>query len=686
MAYGVGLVTSALALVIWQIGLQKIEPDPFPLFLLAVVLSSWWAGFGPGLFATAIGFVASLYYIPPANSLAVGSSKEAFELAIFAIAALAIAWLNGERRQLVASERSRRLTAEQQAGTLETDLSKERSLQGEIEVERARAAFLAEASKTLAGSLDYEATLRTVARLAVPNIADWCTVDIVGEDGQVSQLAVEHIDPNKVQLAVDLQKRYPYDPESPSGTANVLRTGQPEMVSEITDELLVEASPDEYILGILRELGLRSTMTVPLIARDRTLGAITLIRAETGRPYGDADLSLATDLAARAALAVDNAHLYTEAQRVAAERSSILTQMADGVAIADATGRVTFVNESAARLVGESVAGRTIEEYAEPYQILTADGEPYPPDELPLVRALRDRTVVTDTEWSMRRQDGVELIMHGTAAPIESEDGVLLGAVSTFHDVTGQRALERAREDFFSAAAHDLKTPLATIKGLAQMLQRRLQRANAAGLESVTEGLKDIDSSVTRMTRLINEMLDATRAQLDRPLELNRQRTDLVEVVERAVAECRRAADRHEVCVEALVPEIIGEWDSERLERVLANLLSNAVKYSPKGGEIVVSVAGGRETGEAVVTVVDHGMGIPAANVPHIFERFYRGSNTGPQIPGTGIGLAGARQIVEQHGGSIEVESEECQGSTFAVRLPIIATAPVSGEENVTHG
>jgi signal transduction histidine kinase/putative methionine-R-sulfoxide reductase with GAF domain len=180
--------------------------------------------------------------------------------------------------------------------------------------------FLAEAGAVLSSSLDYRVTLANVARLVVPTLADWCAVDILDKDGSVERLAVEHEDPEKVVWVQELQERYPPDPDASRGVANVLRTGEPEMMAEIPDELLDAAALDSRHRTILRELHLRSYIVVPLVSRGRTLGAISLVSAESGRTYGEADLKKAADLARRAALAVDNARLYEDAQKEIAER------------------------------------------------------------------------------------------------------------------------------------------------------------------------------------------------------------------------------------------------------------------------------------------------------------------------------------------------------------------------------
>ncbi|MDX6382031.1 MAG: hypothetical protein QOI57_3055 [Rubrobacteraceae bacterium] len=181
-------------------------------------------------------------------------------------------------------------------------------------------AFLAKASAELASSLDYHATLASVARLTVPHLADWCAVDVIEKDGSLNRLAVAHEDPEKVRWAHELQERYPPDPDAPYGVSNVLRTGEPEFVPEITETALDQADLDDEHREILRELGLKSCIVVPLIARGRTLGAITLVTVESGRRYGHEDLEVAEELARRTGLAVDNARLYEAARKELAER------------------------------------------------------------------------------------------------------------------------------------------------------------------------------------------------------------------------------------------------------------------------------------------------------------------------------------------------------------------------------
>jgi signal transduction histidine kinase len=178
---------------------------------------------------------------------------------------------------------------------------------------QSRARFLADVGETLASSLDYETTLKTVATLAVPDIADWCTVYVVDEQGVLQRLAVAHVDPAKVHLADTLEERYPEPRDALGGVWQVIRTGQPTMMAEVPDALIVAAAQDEEHLRLLREIGVTSYICVPLLARGRTFGALTFVSAESRRNYTDADLHFAQDVASRAALAVENARAYKQA-------------------------------------------------------------------------------------------------------------------------------------------------------------------------------------------------------------------------------------------------------------------------------------------------------------------------------------------------------------------------------------
>jgi signal transduction histidine kinase len=224
-----------------------------------------------------------------------------------------------------------------------------------------------------------------------------------------------------------------------------------------------------------------------------------------------------------------------------------------------------------------------------------------------------------------------------------------------------------AKDEFMATVSHDLKSPLTFIKGMANLKRRRT--AATAETEPLLDALEQIEASASRMAQQLDELVDASRLQAGRPLELRRDQTDLVALARQAVVEHQQTTDRHAIQIVSDPTELVGRWDGTRLARVLDNLLSNAVKYSPRGGAVIVNV--GLDGNVAMLSVSDLGEGIPEADLPHVFEHFRRGRNVQGRIPGTGIGLAGVKRIVEQHGGSIGVVSQIGQGSTFTVRLPL---------------
>ncbi len=384
-------------------------------------------------------------------------------------------------------------------------------------------------------------------------------------------------------------------------------------------------------------------------------------------------ISITEDVTARKEAEAQRARLFEAEQsarrhmeRLVAEREAVLGQIAEGVIIADPDGRLVFVNEEACRIYGVAELGVGPEEYSRAYHVFTLDGEPYPSLDLPMSRAIRKGEITTNVPLRVKRPDGTEVIIRAGAKPVRTDDGVLVGAVLTVRDVTAEYDVERQKDDFLSAAAHDLRTPLTSVKGRLQLLRRRALRG-MLDPPQLAEDLDRIESGLNRMTSLIGELLDVANIQIGRPLALHPTATDLVQLARNAAADQQNVSDRHHIRVDAREP-VEGMWDVSRLERALANLLSNAIKYSPSGGEITVKVRADGDT--AILSVADRGVGIPAGDLPHVFDRFRRGGNVAGKIPGTGIGLAAVRDIVDRHGGSIEARNRPGGGAIFTIRLP----------------
>lgn len=521
--------------------------------------------------------------------------------------------------------------------------------------------LLDEAGRALASSLDYEQTLQRVAWLAVPALADWCMVDLL-DGGVVRRVAVAHADPQQAAMATTLM-RYAPSLSTNGPEAQVIRTGSSFFLEAATDELLESAAQSAEHLEVLRAVDIFSAIVAPLSAGGTVHGVLTLYTtAISHRRFNEDDRALTEQLARRSAVAIHNARLYRDVQAAEARYRGLFEGTNDGIIVFDPDGTCVDVNPAMMAMVGydrTELVGRAV--------TAVACGGPWAGEEGERLRR--------DGQW---RGEFELLRKNGSAMPVESSiTSVPLSTGSVYvgvlRDVSERRRFEQLQEEFLSALAHDLMNPLASVRGQAQILRRRIARGEPLDEARLNAGLEGIDVASARMTRLLDELADVMRLRSGQEVELRRESTDLVTLARRTAVEQDQITDGHAIQVHSAVDELIGFWDGPRLERVLGNLLGNAIKYSPDGGEITIRIAReGNDAEEAVLSVEDHGVGIPAADQSHIFEPFRRAGNV-ESIAGSGIGLAGAKRIVELHGGTIAVQSSEGQGSTFTVRLPISA-------------
>jgi signal transduction histidine kinase len=251
----------------------------------------------------------------------------------------------------------------------------------------------------------------------------------------------------------------------------------------------------------------------------------------------------------------------------------------------------------------------------------------------------------------------------------ESNRALAETAEERYQALARLQAATRERERFLGAITHDLRTPLTVIKGHAQLLRQRVGAIGGDAGRAADASAARIEQTSAQMADLLNELLESVRAGAGNLPQLRRGPTDLVALAREATARYAEPFEAHPIRLDAPASPIVGNWDARRLERLLDNLLSNAIKYSPGGGEIRLSVA--REAGEAVLAVADRGLGIPADDLPRVFEPYYRGANVADELPGAGLGLTGTWTTVDAHGGTIAVTSREGRGTTITVHLPL---------------
>ncbi|CAA9268707.1 MAG: hypothetical protein AVDCRST_MAG77-3058 [uncultured Chloroflexi bacterium] len=400
---------------------------------------------------------------------------------------------------------------------------------------------------------------------------------------------------------------------------------------------------------------------------------------------------------------------------------AIVDSALDCIVTMDASGRVTEWNPAAERTFGytrDAAVGQELAVLIIPPALRDAHRRGLAhfmaTGEGPILRKRLELTAL--------RADGAEIPVELTITPIAAHgglDGPVRPELFTgfVRDLSDRKQAEAERNAFLATLVHDVKSPLTAAKGTAQVLRRWATRG-AMPPEQLARRADTIDTSISRAVGRLDELLDVARLQAGEALELRREPVDLVELVLRAVAQFQSGTERHLLHVD--VPDLpsepdvpaatsatsaadtptagggglVGQWDRARLERVVDNLLSNALKYSPEGGAVTVAVwrepatpataanpAPQDQQGAlpplpappvawAVFSVTDEGIGIPAQDLPHVFDRLQRAGNVG-SIPGSGLGLFAVRQIVEQHGGASTVESTEGRGSTFTVRLPL---------------
>ncbi|MFN8556325.1 MAG: EAL domain-containing protein [Dehalococcoidia bacterium] len=350
--------------------------------------------------------------------------------------------------------------------------------------------FLSEASAVLASSLDYQTTLSKVARLAVPQFADWCAVDIVEPNGAVSRLAVAATDPDKERLVREVRRNFPLSPDASAGAPAVIRTGEPEVVRNVGDDVLMNGATSAAHLDLLRRLKMESYLRVPLTAHGRTLGVMSWIYSGSGRHYDDADLGPAMEVARRAALAIDNARLYEEARQALMARDEalaeaererdqlrqILAVMPTGVTIFDRNGDVTTVNDAGAALLPRGTHG--IREFSRIYHPRRPNGETFAPASTPVGRTLAAGEVVRGEPVVLRHPDSQsDITLLVNSAPLRDAGGEISGAMIVYQDITRLQAVETA-----------LRQTEAQLRSVVTHLPVVLFAADANGVYTLSEG------------------------------------------------------------------------------------------------------------------------------------------------------------------------------------------------------
>ena len=409
-------------------------------------------------------------------------------------------------------------------------------------------------------------------------------------------------------------------------------------------------------------MGLLTGVALPLIARNRVIGILFVFRNYMG-VFSANDQALLQSFADQAAIAVHNAQLYTQITNEEQRLSALLNSLADGILIIDADHTVENCNPALAGMLGlsvEQIRGAKHEDVLR--WVRLHDG-------LSLEQAEAGGWPLTPhatlyVEGVLERFQKPPLPVGVTYSPLLSHEGKLLYIIASIRDITRFREAEELKSTFISVISHELKTPVALIKGYVSTLRREDAAWNRT---IVQDSLAVIEEEADHLTELIEDLLDASRL-LAGALAMNLSDVALDQVARRIAERFQTQTHSHTLRVEFPpgFPVIIG--DEDRLGQVFSNLISNAIKYAPDGGEIVIR--GQVHAEHVVVCVSDQGPGIEIGDIPYIFDRFYRSNDASRTTKGTGLGLYLSRAVVEAHGGRIWVDPTPGEGARICFSLP----------------
>ena len=353
---------------------------------------------------------------------------------------------------------------------------------------------------------------------------------------------------------------------------------------------------------------------------------------------------------------------------------AVLEQMADGVIITDAAGRLRRVNPAAARMHGRAVTDIWPADWSRCYDLLRVDGTPYPPEELPLARALRDGEVVEGEEWIVRRPDATLVRLLGSAAPLRGGRGRRIGAVLVMRDVTERarlvqalRAETAAKERFFAHMSHELRTPVNAVMGYCTLLREGVAGelpAPAAGM------IERIARNAQHLRALVDDLLDLGRLDAGK-VQLTTEELALPALLRDTLTSLEPQARAKGLALELDADDIPHLCtDPTRLRQIVLNLVSNAVKFTDRG-EVRVTIAR-HAPGAVAVHVTDTGIGIAGDDLERVFDEFVQ---VGAAHGGTGLGLAISRRLARLLGGDLTLCSTPAQGSRFTLTLPTTPAA-----------
>lgn len=519
----------------------------------------------------------------------------------------------------------------------------------------------------LAGTLDYERVLSAAARLSIPELADWCIVDVAEDGGEPRRMEVAHRDPAKASLAAALRAfKLDHDARRRLPVARALRARVPVLIPDYTDEQLRQETSGEY-LSLASRLHVRSVLVVPVALSGATAGMTFITTAESGRRYGEEDVAVAEELARRVAQVVENARVHRRLRQTEERFRVALAHSSITLFEQDREGRYQWIYNPPLGLEPSDVIGRKVSELVASEDAPVIAG---------LARDVLERREPVRREVTVRRPGGEPRHLLVTEEPARDATGAIVGLTGAATDITEQKRAQDQlaqalvfRDQVMGILGHDLRNPLGAIRALAALLRRRDDLP-----ESARDCAAEIDRAGERMLEMIGTLLDFATSRFTERLPVAPVPADLGEVCRGVVGELRAASPGRRIDLDVR-GDAAGQWDPSRIAQVVSNLVANALQHGARQAPVAVRVRG---DGEAVVLEVrNEGPAIPPELRAVMFEPFCRGSalRDTSNARGLGLGLYIARQVVGAHGGTIEVDSTAERGTTFTVRLPRLAEA-----------
>ncbi len=421
---------------------------------------------------------------------------------------------------------------------------------------------------------------------------------------------------------------------------------------------------------------IRSVVGVPLVDPNDKLVGVAWVGLYVPYRFAMTAIARMQALASRtiafmeaARVADDQDELLDRVQDHYRRLQSVIQTIPEAVMVARPTrGVIVASNAAAQRMFGVRLDGPSDLRRADRLKIMSTSGGEI---ENPIMRALREGTIVTGVELIVRQPDGEMTPVVASAAPVRADDGTIDAVVGIFQDVAPLKEAERLRDEFISVVSHELRSPLTPIRGFAQVVSRELQREG--GHDQQVIWLNTLQQHVDRMTRLVDDLLDVSRLRAGR-LKILRAPADLAGICQSVADSWNATATRHDVSFVSEVDELIAMVDADRIHQVLDNLVGNAVKYADAGPVRVSLTRRTREDGKptAEISVSDSGPGISAIDRDAVFTAFYRARNASESaVPGLGLGLYISNELIVEHDGDLRITESDLGGSTFIIEIPV---------------